>query len=951
MQTKSSLTEEDIGEFDEYTCEYCSPYLKSPRLRSLKTEEEITKETLETTKNTKEDKVSNLLMALQADDEDEDYEEKIFCEVKRVAHLGTIQAINLPTTYPWMNDALPGILGKETEYGKSKLPGFLELEQAEPEIEEETEQEEKENEELQSEEVSEDKSKEQAKEDENIGEELEDATVLDDEIYIPEDLTEDGPVELETIEEPEYVPTGMDYPVLLPNDKLGVDQEIRDTLTGHQPKIFQTFDLHELLRQIQIDDIKEEYAVLKEFLSHLYTEAYYYQLLQYKKDGKLPEDKKLATQIIARSPLFEVKPVEMGDTKQYILVRRTATKGKLKGQNQVIPLEQLALPEAYIERLATMAHSSVMGLHQNAAKVYFDLSRHFFHPQMLSIVRRVCNECIPCNHSKATRYFKSPYHHDYDSYTLFIDHLGPLTTCNGYKYVLVCVSNTHRFVWLIPTKSTGAKEAALAIINGVIFQGFTPKNILSDNASGFRNALLKAITESLGIRLYHSSAYVSTSNGLAERNVGVVSRTLRKYRFMEKQQFSWTTLLPAIAYSINTSIHGTTGLSPYMMRYGIQPKSLLQSALEAPTIKLPNPEITQEFRQVYQCINLYKKYAEANDQIGIERNKEAYNKKFKKNIKAVITEGMIVYMYMPYIDKDTTVKRFKKNFSGPYMVVGLPTDHHAILVCLQTGLRLRVAPSITRLSRCTLTPDHQLKYELICMNDGEFKDRDLFSLKKYPPLPYDVVEQYVKQKDLIPLQPDETPEPTKEKQTSADDLVPINTPLPQVQYSRKKQQEKDAQEKEKDQPEIIIDKEIFAIRKGKTRTGQQIIYLSKPIGTVIRHQKEYIKFLLPGKPEEMAMLFLYEELSDKAKELYDKAPDTVRIPKKIRKLRDTQVINPEILQGSENLNSHLKAQDKPLETTIQPHIEKSENNDLTKLFDRPQQATEKIGITEKKQND
>ena len=102
-----------------------------------------------------------------------------------------------------------------------------------------------------------------------------------------------------------------------------------------------------------------------------------------------------------------------------------------------------------------------------------------------------------------------------------------------------------------------------------------------------------------------------------------------------------------------------------------------------------------------------------------------------------------------------------------------------------------------------------------------------------------------------------------------------------------------------------VDLELYAIVKGSTRSGDRMIYLAQPIGTVMRYGERFIKFRLHGKSMKEAQLVRYQNLSPAAKILYDTAPESVRTikPRKQRKskeenLRDKKVL-PSVEQSSE----------------------------------------------------
>jgi transposase InsO family protein len=167
---------------------------------------------------------------------------------------------------------------------------------------------------------------------------------------------------------------------------------------------------------------------------------------------------------------------------------------------------------------------------------------------------------------------------------IHMDFWGPVgTSKEGNKYVLVLTDNLSKYVIAKAMPTNTARDAADFIMNEFIMVHGTPQRLISDNGVHFNSAMMKNISATMKFVHAFSAVYHPQTNGQVERFNSTFSTQLAKYNDDERDD--WNDYLSAIVYAYNTSVHSTTGFTPYELAFGRKHKSVFDPT--SPTIKLP----------------------------------------------------------------------------------------------------------------------------------------------------------------------------------------------------------------------------------------------------------------------------------------------------------------------------------------------------------------------------
>jgi len=144
----------------------------------------------------------------------------------------------------------------------------------------------------------------------------------------------------------------------------------------------------------------------------------------------------------------------------------------------------------------------------------------------------------------------------------------PLTTKKN-QYVLVVIDHATKYVEAQACKDQQAETAANFIFSNIICRYGAPKEILSDKGQAFTGTLMATLSKLCGISQKFTAGYHPQTNGLTERFNRTIQEVLSK--FVNPEQSNWDDLLQASVFAYNTSIHSSTGFTPFEMVHGFIP--------------------------------------------------------------------------------------------------------------------------------------------------------------------------------------------------------------------------------------------------------------------------------------------------------------------------------------------------------------------------------------------
>ena len=328
---------------------------------------------------------------------------------------------------------------------------------------------------------------------------------------------------------------------------------------------------------------------------------------------------------------------------------------------------QFIVPEHQRQLVFEQLHDSIFAGHLGFEKTREKLNKRFYWYKCNEELKRYIEECVECQINKPPNRYNHaemmPLRPTKPFELITTDILGPLPiTKNNNKYVLVVVDHFTKWLEVFPMNNQTALTVANNLITVFCRHGM-PETILSDQGSNYTSELLNQLWEVLDIHKVQTTIFHAQCDGNSERIMRSLQGMITHY--VNGKQNDWDELLHKLAFAYNSSVHHTTGATPFELVYGRQPRipiDLIHSHVNL------NLDLTTDYAAtIKQQLNDVFAQVIHNRDVQMNKHKIRHDRIVRA---AKLNVGDYVWHLHVYRHKETCAK-FSRRWVGPFIITNV----------------------------------------------------------------------------------------------------------------------------------------------------------------------------------------------------------------------------------------------------------------------------------------
>ena len=312
---------------------------------------------------------------------------------------------------------------------------------------------------------------------------------------------------------------------------------------------------------------------------------------------------------------------------------------------------QMVVPQDLRREVLVDLHEGTMGGHLGVEKTLSKLKERFYWPGYHTDVQNWCRNCPVCTSRKnlapKARAPLTSIKTGYPLQMVAMDILGPFPESpTGNKYILVVADYFTRWSEAYPIPNQEATTVARKLTDEFFFRYSIPEQLHSDQGRNFECQVIGEVCKLLGVDKTRTTPYHPQSDGLVE----CFNRTLLDMlaTASQEQPFDWEDHLRQLCMAYNSSVHPTTGYTPFYLMYGRQARMPIDVMYGTPSAQ---PEELSEYAANLRQ-SLENAYRRVRDHMAqrLDRQTELYNRRAHGE---PFKEGDLVWLHSTAVPRDS----------------------------------------------------------------------------------------------------------------------------------------------------------------------------------------------------------------------------------------------------------------------------------------------------------
>ena len=347
----------------------------------------------------------------------------------------------------------------------------------------------------------------------------------------------------------------------------------------------------------------------------------------------------------------------------------------------------IIIPCMLRSKVMRFAHES--NGHQGIPRTLSVLKTRCYWPHMALDVADYGAKCQRCQVSKkpATAIFRKRGHIVANGplEVITLDFLNMDVSSDGTDKVLILTDVFSKWAMAIPIQNETAETVTKVLLQHWIVRFGAPLRIHSDRGKGFDAQILTLLCQAYQIKQSRTTAYNPSGNGISERfNRSLID--LIKALLPEKK-LEWPKYLNDVVFCYNSTKHATTGLAPYEILFGREPRLPIDMFLGDMT-----PAISEGIDMIQkhvQRVNKIRKKVRDN----ISHQHQLLDVRDNKTMGIVLKLGDLVLIKNHPTGRHKLADTFKPQ---PWKVIGIPGETGGPFIIEAEGIIKRVTGSEIR---------------------------------------------------------------------------------------------------------------------------------------------------------------------------------------------------------------------------------------------------------------
>uniref|UniRef100_A0A8R1I1S8 Integrase catalytic domain-containing protein n=1 Tax=Caenorhabditis japonica TaxID=281687 RepID=A0A8R1I1S8_CAEJA len=219
-----------------------------------------------------------------------------------------------------------------------------------------------------------------------------------------------------------------------------------------------------------------------------------------------------------------------------------------------------------------------------------------------------------------------------------------------------------KIVISVPLPDATCETTSRAILDELVLKFGTPNQIVSDNGPAFTAAAFKQFCELLEVSHHRAIPHHSRGNGATERTFRTFHSVIAKH--VNNTHTDWDSVLQFATFCYNTTVHKTTGETPFFLVFGRDPTLTIDRIID-PAPKAGKADIPL-FRESLTTV-LQEAWEEAAKRS--RQAQEEYQKTANKGAKGSGIRPGDRVMYRDYSNHKGHSRKLTLPWTGDYRVI------------------------------------------------------------------------------------------------------------------------------------------------------------------------------------------------------------------------------------------------------------------------------------------